>query len=227
MPEQRSDRQPHIPLPPSLLSTGDYFEVKARPGFRYRFPSAAETLANDIKRKMSEGLLAEHPQFFHLGPNREDVRWSGILEHLRARNAIHSISLDPPFTDEMKLYFFDILSPFDPALTDGHAPQYFGYSRGVSEDHEEGISKVIGEFLERYPLLLYRRKDLIRASIRDLERARTKFLDPRLLAGFSEEQKKRLPDLVYDDRIVFYWVSGRSLADVEGALIPAQLVYWT
>lgn len=228
MSENPVDHQHCLPPLENFFRAGEYFSSKEKTEFRYTFSPRADVLANKVKSKMFEAAMEETADFYAFPQKRYiDTKWEGIINYLRSQGFIRDITLDTNFNDEINLYFFDIFSPLDRSLTDGHSPQYAGYSRGVSENYNEAVSKVIGEFLERYPLLLYKNKNLVRSSISSLKKSGKKFLDPRDLSEFSEEQKKNRAELNFNERSVFSWVKGKSLVDDKEALIPAQLVFWT
>jgi thiazole/oxazole-forming peptide maturase SagD family component len=112
--------------------------------------------------------------------------------------------------------------------TDGRMPDTETYfAKGVHPNPETAISKAVGELLERYFSLLYRQRDFISASIQELRKRKTLFIDPALLSvKFSPEQYHKFPRRTFDETSTFYWVKGISVTRNKPALIPAQLVFW-
>ena len=120
----------------------------------------------------------------------------------------------------------DIGSPFLAHQTDGACPDLARFSRGFSEDYDQAVSKVIGECLERAPLLYFRMADFVRGSARSLRASGRRILEPSEIRVFSGEQREARPELRFDDDSVFHWTRLTSLLTSEVALMPAQLVYW-
>lgn len=152
--------------------------------------------------------------------------WRMILEYLHGIGMLKHpyATFDRIFNDEPKIYALRLWA--NPSPTDGGSMiSNGGYSRGVSHDFEEAMSKVIGEVLERYPQTLYRNKDLHRASVASLRKKRSIFLDPSLADHWSPWQKKRFPSRNFDENSVFSFVKGVSLMRSGSAYIPAQMVY--
>ena len=134
--------------------------------------------------------------------------------------------MEYPFNDGPKYYSLRLFANFLPGVTDGNTQVETGFSRGVSHDFTEAISKVIGEFLERYPLLLYKRKKLIRASMNMLREKKKNFLNVFDLAGAAEWQKKFSSRKYFDEDSLFFWAEGKELTQNKRALVPAQLIFW-
>lgn len=99
-----------------------------------------------------------------------------------------------------------------------------GHAAG--NDAEETISKALGEFLERYSATLVDPAPCRRASIADLERDGSRFLDPRTLCRFSAEQLDRVERFRYDDETPLHWTDGTELLSGTPHLMPAQLAQY-
>lgn len=102
----------------------------------------------------------------------------------------------------------------------------FIHGAGSSLDSEEAISKAFGEFLERYFLAQYDKKDITKSSIGALVKKKTPFLHPATIAESSEEQKKEFPERQFDNESMFSWVEGYSLTKKRKTLLPAQAAIW-
>jgi ribosomal protein S12 methylthiotransferase accessory factor len=153
-------------------------------------------------------------------------RWARVVGRLVHHGLARTIQLSWPLEHGVPLYYFDIGSPFHEHLTDGGRPELPRFSRGFSEDYDLALSKVVGECLERAPLTYFRMRDMVRSSPRALRRGRIPFVEPRVLAVFSEEQLERRPEARWNDDSVFQWTSCTSLVTGKESLVPAQLVHW-
>lgn len=152
--------------------------------------------------------------------------WQAIIEYLYRKGVLRlpHVTFDNIFPDEPKIYALRLWASPSPS-DGGRVISNGGYSRGVSYNFEEALSKVIGELLERYPQTLYRDGELYRASISDLRKKKAHFLDPLLVDKFSESQKKRFPSRNFDTKSFFRFVKGQSLTRGAEAFIPAQMVF--
>lgn len=220
-----------FPQTQAVSSLSDFLIKATMPPGRYRSP-----------RRMIEDLMLEyHTRLAELGgitvpgsfvfPNplySIPPQWQAIFDYLHGEGLITSryVVFEKLFHDEPKFFSLRIFSVFGTEPTDGLVPSTTGHSRGVSLDFEEAISKVIGEFLERYPLTLYTRRNLVRASMKNLAQSKERFLDINDLAGFANWQKELLTYKQFDDSSNFFWAEGKELISGQRALIPAQLVFW-
>lgn len=230
MMEEFFDSQFFLPQAGIELKTPEEFvdEVQCAAS-HYKSPL---TIKETLLLKAEKELL---PQAFiadeYLVPNSGKfvfpLRWKKIFDYLYWKGVIRRPypTFDPLFNDEPKIYGLRLWAKLG---EDDEKMNYNrgGYSRGVSFDFNEAISKVVGEFLERYPLTLYKEKKLLAASIAHLRRKKVDFFDPFLLDQFSEWQKERFPRFRFSDKSNFRWVEGRSLMTGKKALIPAQIVFW-
>ncbi len=153
-------------------------------------------------------------------------RWHRVLHRLHHHGLAQTIQLSQPLDEGIPLYYFDIGSPFLAHQTDGGRPDLPRFSRGFSEDYNQAVSKVVGECLERAPLLYFRMADFVRGSARSLRASGRRILEPAEICVFSAAQRERRPELRFDDDSVFRWTGCTSLITSEEALLPAQLVYW-
>ncbi|OGI30353.1 MAG: hypothetical protein A3G09_02675 [Candidatus Moranbacteria bacterium RIFCSPLOWO2_12_FULL_48_12] len=151
--------------------------------------------------------------------------WKVILEYLYRAGVLQTPNLyyGRIFHDEPKIYTLRLMIQ----LSDGilHKPRVCG--RGVSYDFNEAVSKVIGELLERYPLIFHKKSSVKTASVAELRKKKAHFLDPFSVDNFSPEQKKHDPRMNFTEQSRFRWVEGFSLTKKRQALIPAQMVYWS
>ncbi len=121
-------------------------------------------------------------------------------------------------------YRFSLKASYDYVLTDGNIPRR-GYASGFGLNLEQTINQAIYEFLERFPLTIYFRKDLIYDSLKNLQR-KFKVINPENISGFDDEQKRIFPDRYFDKNSKFYWERVKRWSTNETFYIPAQYVYW-
>lgn len=149
-----------------------------------------------------------------------------ILRFLQNEGILNGASLrDRRFNDVPLALGLALYPSYPHGMTDGVELQK-GFGHGYSQDIATVYSKAIGEFLERYFLTVYRKKNLTRASITHLHRAKAQFLNPAEMSGFSEEQKKHNSKLKWDDQTIFSWERLERLSSGNKVLAPAQLIYW-
>ncbi len=158
------------------------------------------------------------------------AKWTFIINYFREKNIFENIFFGQLYHDEPKMIrcvtdamiFHRNFSN----LTDGRTPKN-GYTHGDSFDLDEAIAKAIGEFLERFSLLIYREKDLTRASLKELKnRGRKLYLGAEDLSVFSDKQKTQNSRFRFDHESNFLWTEAKSLFDNRPYLIPAQLIFW-
>lgn len=215
-----------------ILSWGDYIQDMLQTPGKYRTPlTLTEKFTLRLTQYIAKIIQEYGGNLFTFTDHSYPVlpRWQVIINYLFQKKIIAEprITFEPIFNDEPRLYSLRLFASSTHDHTDGY-PHLAGggYSRGVSDDLDEAVSKVIGELLERYPLTLYRDHDLIRASVKDFKKNGYKFMDPQLLAGFSETQKQKSPDSQFDEQSIFGWIEGTSLPSGKKVFIPAQLVFW-
>lgn len=230
-PEQEDMLAHVLPRSQAIISLSDFLAQAALPPGRYTSPRGmVEKLMLEYQKHLAELGGAVAPGSFVFAHPHYPVppQWQAILDYLFGEGLITSryVVFEKLFHDEPKIFSLRLFSVFGKDPTDGRTPTAAGHSRGVSLDFEEALSKVIGEFLERYPLMQYKREDLVRASVKDLVRSKERFLDVNDLAGFAVWQKELFPGRRFDGSSNFFWVEGIELLSGEKSLIPAQLVFW-
>ena len=153
--------------------------------------------------------------------------WHGVLHHLVRRGLARTLTLSLPLEKGLPLYYFDIGASFSAHKTDGVQPRALRFCRGFSDDYDHALAKVVGECLERGPLLYFRVADMVRGSTRSLRTRGMRFVPPQELSVFAPWQIERRPELRFDDDSVFSWLPCKSLrASEKDALVPSQLIYW-
>ena len=97
-------------------------------------------------------------------------------------------------------------------------------SSGTSFNQKKALIKALGEAIERYCLDSVDKKNLITASVSELN---TPHLDPFNIPSFSKNQlsKKSFKQFIFTKNTKFRWVQGYSDTGQKKVLIPAQLVY--
>lgn len=229
--EKEDARSPHLPMRESVQSLSEFTAEAARPAGRYTSPEGVmDRLILEFQKHLADFSGASAPPSFVFNDPLYPVppQWQAILDYLHAGGFISSrqFAFEHFFNDEPKIFSLRLFSVFGREPTDGRVAILSGHSRGVSRDFDEAMSKVIGEFLERYPLTIYRRKDLLRGSMKSLARSGKRFLDINDLAGFSDWQKELYPQRRFDESSNVHWIEGEELLSGQPAFIPAQLVFW-
>lgn len=194
----------------------------------YRVNSGEEKFA-EIFSKLYKWLdsLIGRESFYFVNPEFPPRYFVDIFEILYSQRFIANIRPSliryndaPPFLN------CDIYPNFSSGVTDGNLLRFQAIGHGFGKDPAVVFSRAIGEFLERYFLTLYHQNNFLRSSYASLEKRGVPALNPVLLAGFSSEQKERIPRLRFGNDSVFYWEKGRRALTEETILIPAQLIYW-
>jgi len=156
------------------------------------------------------------------------LKWLPIIDYLYKENLIERLFFDKFFHDEPRIIQAIIVAAFDKIMndSDGRRPRNTRFAIGRTLNINESVAKCLGEFLERFPLIIYKEKDFLRSSVKDLAKARRSFINIDKLAGFSEKQKSINSRLEYDENSQFLWLEGESLFRKGPILIPSQLVFW-
>ena len=227
--EVSSEHQFYLPNTENVRPFSGYSEGGLKSAGRFKPPrSDADRLLAKVRLKMLEITESDDLYSFENPNYPVPAEWREIFNYLYEEGitAFPYVQFESFFHDEPKIYSLRLPSAPVSGLTDGHKPKVSSYSRGVSDDFEEALSKVVGELLERYPLTIYRRKDFIRGSHRALKEKKKNLLDIFGLAGFAGWQKELFPNLRFDEDTTFSWVKGEELLSGKPALIPSQLVFW-
>jgi len=97
-------------------------------------------------------------------------------------------------------------------------------SSGTSFNQKRALIKVLGEAFERYCLDTVDEKNLITASISELNDS---YLDPLRIPTFSKNQLSKISfkQFVITRNTKFRWIKGYSYRENKITLIPAQLVF--
>jgi ribosomal protein S12 methylthiotransferase accessory factor len=217
------------PMPLPLQPTYSLSELlpQRSAAHRYKVPGeVGASLARALERTLSVverpyGRLSVSATSSLLTPP-----WQRVLNHLAGHGLARTLTLSLPLEKGVPLYYFDIGAHFLSHRTDGNEPTPLRYSRGFSVDYDDALSKVVGECLERGPLIYFRMAEMVRASARSLRARGTRFIEPKHLSVFAPWQVEERPELAFDDDSVFGWTHVKSLLSSEEALIPSQLIYW-
>lgn len=129
------------------------------------------------------------------------------------------------FNDCPHIYHYSITGKLQPSMTDGRVDVPL-YGVGVSDNEKEAASRAIGEFLERFSLLLYKKEKLIRSSFHNLRLKGYRAINPTSLSVFSDVQKSLFPRRNVDEQSMFFWEKLERYSTQERIFIPASLVYW-
>ncbi len=226
--EVEQDRSSFISSRETLVPTGSFYDRQVKATSRFRLADETDRMLekatglsyrwldsiSDVKSYavVADDLLAAAP-------------YRAVLQLLRKAGYVSSATLqDWRFNDLPHFFRFDITPAYPSGSTDRSLTSSFAHASG--KDPEETLSKAIGEFLERYFLTLYHKKDMMRASMKSLKQRGISHLDVRTLAGFSEEQKQAKLRFQWDEDSVFYWEKAFRVSTGESVYLPAQLIFW-
>lgn len=210
-------------------SINDIFSEATKAAGRFRSPlSYHEKTLLGVGRILSKALQKLTGDLF-IKETGDPIpaQWKALLGYLYKEGLLKRPGARFAVFTEREPYIPRVhLAPASVAgLTDG-SDSVESFSGGSSPDTEEALSKAVGELLERYPLLLYRNKNLIHKSIADLKKDNIAYIDPYHITQFDEEQKRRFMNRNFSDTDIFKWVKGFSATRNQDVLIPAQLVFW-
>jgi ribosomal protein S12 methylthiotransferase accessory factor len=214
-----------------LIETSSHMKNKNYPVGSYAFDSGAKII-NNFLPDLVKNLEGFTGPIYSIEGGRENPlpeKWQAMADYFRRNKIISSINFDSFYCDEPKIIrtTVNIHPDYKKFLqTDGSIPAYGMSAHGDSENVDEAIAKLFGEMLERYPLLIYRDKELLRASIKTLLKKKKIFLDPRMVSGFSGDQKNIFSGYQFNKESLFCWTEGKSLFSGKKALIPSQLIFW-
>lgn len=232
--EQKSYKNYYLPIAGArLIEYSKLLEEVFGPAGEYQKPQGAQVVLFSLLAKLS--AITEN----YFGPalasravadnSTPPAHWVSIINYLKKESLIESFHFEPMYNDDPQYFRTFLDTPFNPKAfnSDGRRSHFSIFNHGDSLDPEESIAKCIGEFLERFPLLIYKEKEFLRASMKDLEKKGKTFLDINKLAGFSEEQKIANSQRQFNQDSHFLWTKAKSLFCQEEVLIPAQLIFWT
>ena len=215
----------------SLVAPGDFFSTEGSPAFPFRFPETRDNIFNRILSLSYRWLDSiANPRGHLFVRHREEVLepYYDLLRLLYYKEHIIKGEnfLLKRYNDVPRLYRVDIMHSYPPGITDGRVLNVRSFARGGGRDIAEALSTAIGEFLERYFLTLYHKKNLISGSPLTLTRKGYQMINLAALAGFSEEQQKDSASRSWDEKSILRWEKATCLSTKETVLVPAQLVYW-
>src|SRR3989344_1598553 len=213
----------------AFVSSDKAFGEFSRKLSQYAIPGDADFLFNKIFSRSYAWLdsLSGSESATSFGAQEHTLKaFQKTLGFLETQGVISGVRLDRPrYNDAPAFTELDIIPAYPLWTTDGRVlDKAFGH--GFGKDVTAVFSKAIGEFLERYFLTLYRKKNLIRASSNSLARKGRSFLDPRLLSVPSEKQAELYPEQRWNEESVLSWEKAERVSTGDGEYVPAQLVYW-
>ena len=190
----------------------------------YKIPDFGNTTYNLLeKASLLVGKFLSGGYLYDYDP--EIKKYLEVISYLKERKHILGFAIRPSFHDVMPVYGISFATSISDDATDGKKRQNLNIGFSAAHDSSLALSKSIGEFLERYTLYVYKRSNLMEASVKNLRRRGKRFLAPDILSGFSDEQKKQNKTFEFDDESLFSLINGRSL-DGRTILLPAQCVFW-
>lgn len=153
-----------------------------------------------------------------LGTLKKLLRIAPELHYIKHLNRIFQ------YNDEPKFYQYSAETYIDETETDGHLKEKWKAGGSSMFDEKSAFLKCMAEAIERYSCMVYKHRDFIFGSYKDLGE---KAINPKKFSKFTDKQKKlsHLKNFVFDDNTPFTWVKAQSIRTNDITLIPAQLIY--
>ena len=160
------------------------------------------------------------------GSEEKVHNFAAIIEFLKKEGLVKKLGINAWRRNDAPAFFGCALNAgYPPNITDGRIPEKV-YGGSIGKDISTVLSKAIGEFLERYFLTIYRKKNLRLASWRALKSGGLASVNLADLDNFSEEQKNSNREFLWDEKSVFNWERMERISTGRTIYVPAQLVYW-
>ncbi len=145
------------------------------------------------------------------------------LSLMGKRGPIISLYKNPRYNDEPQFFQYTAIFKKTSTLSIAHNDAE-NLAGGTAISKEKAIMKALGEAIERYCLSIFKRKQFIYASSKELIRD---YLDPSKIVSFSSAQLKDNNPKIFapkeDSKL--WWVKGFSIINNKEILVPVQLVY--
>lgn len=210
---------------PRLLSAHVFHEEMLRPASRFRSPlSLHERVRFRISEMLSKLLLTKKlPLYLDAST---PLNWQIILNFLYREGILESPQLSAYRfrNDRPKKSIIALRRHYEAARTDAREHVFYGY--GSAADFDEAISKAIGELLERYFGTIYKREEMLLASVARMRASGRRFLSLEACSSFEPWQRERFLELQFSDTTVFRWQLADEIVRGRKTYVPAQLMYW-
>jgi ribosomal protein S12 methylthiotransferase accessory factor len=141
------------------------------------------------------------------------------------RGPIEKVYPNILYNDEPKIYSFTACLKNTAKITDGFSANR--YAVGSAFSKEKALLRALGEAIERYFLSIYKEKNLIWRSYKELKYSKVNRIDPQDFVTFSNSKfiKQSKFELYKDRNNKLSWVKGFSLTQGSDVFIPAQIVF--
>jgi ribosomal protein S12 methylthiotransferase accessory factor len=172
---------------------------------------AVKSCSDLLEKYFGASILLDMPDHLHKVEPEMLLAINAAFK-LKRLGLIEEIKEIPKFSDEPFVYKVTIL----PIHAQSGGADFF--SRG------KAYWKALGETVERY---LWRNSDfsyrhtLVKKSYSEIKKEAVNIFE---LAGFSNEQKKNIDILKFDENTVFGWIPARSITSGKKLWCPTQLV---
>lgn len=214
-----------------LIKASQYFKEKTAKTGKYKIYGKSEKIINSFFPKLINSAEEFSGSLYSVCgslANPLPDKWVAVLNYLKSKKIISefkflSFRCDTPKIIQLITKANDDFRGID---TDGYIEKINFSAGGYSIDLDEAVSKLIGEALERYLLLVYKEKNCVQSSARSLFKRKKRFLNPFYLSGFSSEQKENNSQIKFNADSRFLWSYGKSLFTGKKTLIPTQLIFW-
>src|ERR1700690_793236 len=197
-----------------------------RPCSRFKSPLSLDEKVGMRIVELIDGfdILSANTAMLGLGA---PLNWQLLLKYLHEKNVVKT----PRFysgrfsNSSPKTFAVYLAQDMSAEETDGSSLQYGGFASNMS-DHEEMLSKAVGEALERYALGSYKNENLLLSSYATLKKKKSRMLDVTALNSFLPWQKERFSRLRRDENRDLYWAQCVEWESGRATWVPAQLVFW-
>ena len=230
--EQEQDTSIYRARAERYIYSGDLQKVRFARGSRFSNQSTSHAASKVVRNIVAAfyGMLDRimGVQSILLLPTSRDTllnAYQDVLRVLQSKKIISRVqAVEERFNDAPWFFRFDVTPAYPDGITDGSTrANATGYGFGKNE--ETTLSKSVGEFLERYFLTLYKKANLLRASLQSFPR-RAQAVDLTLFAGFSDEQQRQDPSRIVTNNSSMGWEKVERISTGESYYVPAQFIYW-
>ncbi len=225
--EQEQQVSQYLPKFASLKKSAEYYLENLNNSSSFLRNSKGQNLNSRIISKIQTLLdvFSSKESLLHVPRRFYPEQFESVLEIIDKSGVVDAIhNGNTKYNDAPHFINFGIQFSNAAGSTDGALMRNME-ALGTSRDLEISLSKAVGEFLERYVLTIYKKKNLERGSYHELIKSHYKTLHPLSVADLFSDRDvdSNIKDL---NNSPFYWEKGFRVRDNKSCLIPAQLIYW-
>ncbi len=228
---KREERTLNLPFAFSSYVNGEKLVIglNSSPPKFYTLKNIKKNLKIYLSKIAVEYIKKVYGEFYFIRNKIADLplEWRESILFLKQNGFITRYHFRPVYTDEPQVFRICLEWDVNSFQGDGLQPQHNVFSQSVSQYFNEAMIETVGEFLERFPLLGYERKNLTKGSFVELLEKDLNPLDISNCALHSVEGGMLSEAEVFDKtHSEFLWVQANELTKSEMAYIPAQFAFW-